>query len=73
MLGDDGWAKLFPDSKADERIIWSKYRKSTFDNLVRAQQADGSWPGQHAGPVFSTAVYLSIMQLDSGVLPIYQR
>jgi hypothetical protein len=73
MLGDDGWSKLFPDSKADERITWTKYRKGTFDSLVRAQQADGSWPGQHAGPVFSTAVFLSIMQLDNAVLPIYQR
>ncbi len=73
MLGDDGWNKLFPDAKGDDRITWTKYRKSTFDNLVRSQQADGSWPGQHAGPVFSTAVFLSIMQLDNAVLPIYQR
>ena len=73
MLGEDGWNKLFPNAPDSERITWKKYRKGTFDNLVRAQQADGSWPGQHAGPVFSTAVFLSIMQLDNAVLPIYQR
>ena len=28
------WAKLFPDSKADDRLTWTKYRKETFDNLV---------------------------------------
>jgi hypothetical protein len=73
MLGEDGWAKLFPDSRPEERITWSKYREGTFDSLLRMQQADGSWPGQHAGPVFATAVFLSIMQLDNAVLPIYQR
>jgi hypothetical protein len=73
MLGEDGWEKLFPSTPEADRITWKKYRKSTFDNLVRAQQADGSWPGVQAGPVFSTAVFLSIMQLDNGVLPLYQR
>jgi hypothetical protein len=73
MLGEDGWNKLFPGTAESERVTWSKYRKGTFDSLVRMQQADGSWPGQHAGPVFATAVFLSIMQLDNGALPIYQR
>jgi hypothetical protein len=73
MLGEDGWEKLFPGTPEKERITWKDYRKKTFDNLVRTQQADGSWPGMQAGPVFSTAVFLSIMQLDNGVLPIYQR
>jgi hypothetical protein len=73
MLGDDGWEKLFPGTAEADRVTWKKWRKPTFDSLVRAQQADGSWPGQHAGPVFSTAVFLSIMQLDNAVLPIYQR
>jgi len=73
MLGEDGWEKLFPGTAETERIVWSKYREDTFDVLVRSQQADGSWAGQHAGPVFSTSVYLSIMQLDNAILPIYQR
>jgi hypothetical protein len=73
ILGDDGYAKLFPDSKPDDRLTWSKYRKATFDNLVRTQGSDGSWTGGHVGPVFITAVHLTIMQLDNAVLPIYQR
>jgi hypothetical protein len=73
MLGDDGWAKLFPESKESDRLTWSKYRKATFDNLVRSQGADGSWSGGHVGPVFITAVYLTILQLDNATLPIYQR
>ena len=47
-----------------------------FDHLVQTQNADGSWPGGggfSVGPVYSTAIYLTIMQLDNGTLPIYQR
>jgi hypothetical protein len=73
LLGDEGWAKLFPDSKESDRVTWTKYRKATFDQLVRSQGADGSWQGGHVGPVFITPVYVSIMQLDNAVLPIYQR
>jgi hypothetical protein len=29
-LGDDGYAKLFPDSKKGERLTWKKYREHTF-------------------------------------------
>lgn len=72
-LGDDGYAKLFPDSREADRLTWSKYKKATFDNLVRSQSADGSWTGGHVGPVFITAVHLTILQLDNAVLPIYQR
>jgi squalene cyclase len=73
MLGEDGWAKLFPGTPEADQIKWSSYRERTFDSLVSSQQADGSWPGQYAGPVFSTSIYLSIMQLDNAVLPLYQR
>jgi hypothetical protein len=73
ILGDQGYAKLFPESRAEDRLTWSKYRKVTFDNLVRTQGADGSWTGGHVGPVFITAVHLTIFQLDNAVLPIYQR
>lgn len=73
ILGDDGWAKMFPESREGDRLSWSKYRKATFDNLVRSQGADGSWNGGHVGPVFITAVHLTILQLDNATLPIYQR
>jgi squalene cyclase len=73
MLGDDGWAKLFPESKPGDRLTWKKYKESTFPYLVRSQSRDGSWTGGHVGPVFITAVHLSILQLDKATLPIYQR
>jgi hypothetical protein len=37
-LGENGWAKLFPDSKPDDRLTWGKYRKASFDYLVRAKR-----------------------------------
>ena len=73
ILGDDGWGKLFPDSKADDRMTWSKYRKETFDYLKRTQGTDGSWTGGHVGPVFITAAHLTILQLDNAVVPLYMR
>ena len=42
--------------------------QDTFDNLIRSQQTDGSWTGGHVGPVFITAVHLSILQLDNATL-----
>jgi hypothetical protein len=72
QLGDDGWAKLFPDSKSDG-LKWSTFRKSSFDSLVKSQSSDGSWTGGQVGPVFITAVHLCILQLDKAALPIYQR
>jgi hypothetical protein len=77
MLGDNGYAKLFPDSKPHDRLTWSGYRKTTFDTLVRLQSAEGSWNSSatwgYVGPIYTTALSLSILQLDKGTLPIYQR
>lgn len=77
ILGEDGFARLFPDAKDDERLAWSKYRKTTFDSLVQMQSADGSWQSSSnwgaIGPIYATSMYLTILQLDNGVLPIYQR
>jgi len=71
VLGDDGWGKMFPKDR--DGMTWTKYRKSTFDNLVRSQGADGGWTGGMIGPVFITATHLTILQLDNAALPIYQR
>src|SRR5262245_38038688 len=73
ILGEEGYAKLFPDSDAKDRLTWSGYRKTTFEYLKKTQSADGSWTGGHVGPVFITAVHLTILQLDNAVLPLYQR
>ena len=73
ILGDDGYKKLFPDSKEADRLTWSKYKKAMFDHLIRSQNGDGSWSGGYIGPVFTTATHLTIMQLENGTLPIYQK
>jgi hypothetical protein len=78
VLGDDRYKKMFPDAKADEVLKWSKYRKTLFDEFKRTQSADGSWSADSwtarmVGPIYVTACYLTIMQLDKAALPIYQR
>jgi len=73
MLGDTGYAKLFPASKEADRLSWKRYREATFDHLKQTQSAEGYWTGSHVGPTFATACYLTIMQLDNAALPIYQR
>jgi hypothetical protein len=73
ILGDEGYAKMFPDSKAGDRLTWSKYRKAMFDHLLHTQLSDGSWNGGFVGPVFATTAFLTILQLENATLPIYQR
>src|SRR5262249_14554803 len=73
ILGENGYAKLFPESKPPNQLTWSKYREVIFDYLVSRQGADGSWTAGYIGPVYTTAMYLTIMQLDNATLPIYQR
>jgi hypothetical protein len=72
-LGEEGYARMFPESKADERLTWSKYKKGFFEFLKNKQNADGSWTGTPIGQVYTTSCYLTILQLDNGALPIYQR
>jgi len=78
VLGEDRFKKLFPDARSDELLTWKKYRKSVFDDFKRSQSADGSWSADSwtarmVGPVYVTACYLTVMQLDKATLPIYQR
>lgn len=73
ILGDHGYAKLFPKSTKDSALTWSKYRAAMYDHIISSQNRDGSWSGGYIGPVFTTSVYLTILQLDKAMLPIYQR
>jgi len=34
---------------------------------------DGSWNQGYIGPVYTTAINLTILQLEDAALPIYQR
>jgi squalene cyclase len=78
VLGEDRYKKLFPEAKADEVISWKKYRKQVFDELKRSQSEDGSWSAESwtartVGPIYVTACYLTMLQLDKAALPIYQH
>ncbi len=73
VLGEDGYAKLFPGSKKDDQLTWSKYKEAMIDYLKSGQSRDGSWSGGYIGNVFATTVNLTILQLDRATLPIYQR
>jgi hypothetical protein len=51
---------------------WNGYRTAMFDQLQTSQNKDGSWPagdGIGVGPVYSTAVWCIILQLDRGSHP----
>lgn len=78
MLGEDRYAKLFPNAKDRDRLTWSGFKKDYFAGILSAQESDGSWEvrgfgAKMAGKVYVATFYLGILQLERGVLPIYQR
>lgn len=52
---------------------WKEYISSISRTILKKQAADGSWKEGHVGPVYTTAMNCTILQLESGFLPIYQR
>jgi hypothetical protein len=55
---------------------WTKYRTALFDHLERTQNADGSWPaatGFGVGPVYATALWCTLLQLDRNNHPSRRR
>ncbi len=78
-LGEDGHAKLRPDLAEAEKaekdkkhlLKWSRYREAVFPSIAARQKQDGSW--DHGWPVYTTSVYLIILQLDKGHLPMCRR
>ena len=57
-MGDEKWNKYFADISKD---------------ILRKQSASGAWKEGHVGPVYTTAMNATILQIDNGFLPIYQR
>lgn len=51
---------------------WLPFRDQLYNRIVSEQNSDGSWDGQ-IHPVYITACNLIMLQLDRGLLPIYQR
>lgn len=52
---------------------WLKYFSEISDELIRKQSASGAWKEGFVGPVYTTAINTTILQLGNGFLPIYQR
>ena len=56
------------------RDEWPKYfARHQPANSCHASRRDGAWKEGHVGPVYTTAINATILQLDNGFLPIYQR
>ena len=53
--------------------VWEEYRDKINAKLVSEQSPDGSWSQGYIGPVYTTAINLTILQLENAALPIYQR
>ena len=77
ILGDDGYAKMFPGEK--DPMKWSDFRKTMYDEVIKRNMTkdeakkEGYWGQGGVGTVFTTAINLTILQLENGTLPIYQR
>ena len=52
---------------------WNKYFDVIGQEILRKQSANGAWKEGHVGPIYTTAINATILQLDNGYLPIYQR
>ena len=56
---------------------WESYRDKISQKLLREATNDGKgysyWTQGYIGPIYTTAINLTILQLDNGSLPIYQR
>lgn len=53
--------------------LWEEYRDKVFPRLVKEANLDGSWTQGYIGSVYTTSINLTILQLENGALPIYQR
>ncbi|MCI0704182.1 MAG: hypothetical protein L0241_24255 [Planctomycetia bacterium] len=73
VLGDARYGEMFPMEPKDSWLTWSKYREIMYPYLIAQQNKNGSWMAGHMGPVYPTSVNLAILQLEKGLLPIYQR
>ncbi len=52
---------------------WDKYFQPIAKEILSKQSANGTWKEGHVGPVYTTAINCTILQIDNGFLPIYQR
>ncbi len=53
--------------------LWQRYRKRLHQKILKEANPGGGWTQGSVGPVYVTAINLTILQLENGMLPIYQR
>jgi hypothetical protein len=51
---------------------WEDFRERLYAKILNEQSADGYWTG-NIGPIYVTALNLTMLQLENAYLPIYQR
>ena len=52
---------------------WKAYRNDIYTKLVNEAKSEGYWDDSFMGAAYTTAMNLTILQMDRGTLPIYQR
>jgi hypothetical protein len=52
---------------------WEDYRGKVYAQILGAANQEGCWDQGFMGQVYTTAINLTILQLERGALPIYQR
>ncbi|MFM8272500.1 MAG: prenyltransferase/squalene oxidase repeat-containing protein [Gemmata sp.] len=81
ILGDEKYGDLFPEQKDKEKwLSWARFKDCYFEQILTSQdKASGGWLaggaglGGGIGPVYTTSVNLCLLQLEKGIVPIYQR
>jgi hypothetical protein len=73
--GFDHYAQLYASQAfylAGDKY-WDVYFPPIRDDLIKIQDADGSWNGGGVGKTYGTSVCLIMLQLPYKYLPVYQR
>ena len=52
---------------------WSGFREKLYNKITKEQNDNGGWTNQSFGNSYAAAINLTVLQLDKGILPIYQR
>ena len=52
---------------------WEGYRDKIYAKIVSEASPDGSWTQGYIGAVYTTAINLTVLQLENAALPIYQQ
>lgn len=73
-LGDTKYGELFPNDAKDAWLTWTKFKDAQFPQILEGQdKTTGAWSQGYIGPVYSTSMNLCLLQLEKGILPIYQK